>query len=384
MVNVQMPWSLPLCPAPPAWRIDWDGAMAMFPWLQQLAGVPQDPEYHAEGDVLTHTRMVAEAMAAMPAWQALPEHQRSILFLAALLHDIGKPSTTQHEPDGHISSRGHARRGAQLARQLLWSSEGVGAALPFAAREAVVALVRMHGLPLWFVEKDDPDRAVFAASYRASLAHVALLAEADARGRICPDQDDLIGRVDLFRDVSAEHGCLTAPRPFPSDHSRVRYFRMAQADPSYHAYDETWGEVLLLSGLPGAGKDTWLHQHAPDLPVVSLDAIRRQLGVDPGDSQGAVVQAAKEQARELLRRRQPFAWNATNITRQLRDPLIDMLLAYGARCRVVYLDAPLPTVLRRNRERAASVPQSVILRLVGKLDLPDLTEAHAVEYLAQG
>jgi predicted kinase len=95
-----------------------------------------------------------------------------------------------------------------------------------------------------------------------------------------------------------------------------------------------------------------------------------------------VAVAAKKQARSLLRLKQPFAWNATNLTRMLRDPLIDLFLGYGAHVRIVYLDAPLETVLRRNRARAAPVPEPIIRQLAGKLDLPDLTEAHQVDYIA--
>jgi predicted kinase len=120
------------------------------------------------------------------------------------------------------------------------------------------------------------------------------------------------------------------------------------------------------------------------MPAISLDAIRRELGVAPEEQQGAVVAAAKERARELLRRRHPFVWNATNLTRRVRDPLVDMVLGYGARVRLVYLDAPLDVVLRRNAGRAAPVPQRVILRLAGRVEPPDLTEAHSVEIVHTG
>jgi len=370
------------CPGPPEWIVDWPAILAESPWLRTLDGVPQDPVFHAEGDVLIHTRRVAEALAAMPAWRELPELERSLLFTAALLHDIGKPECTQAEPDGHISSRGHARAGAVIARRLLWSA--VSFSFSFSAREAVTALVRLHGLPLWFLDRDDIDRSLFAASYRTRLDQVALLAEADVRGRTCADQSEMLARIDLFRETCHANGCLDRPRPFPSDHSRVRYFRGLQRDPGYEAYDDTWGEIVLMAGLPGVGKDTWLRDNLPDRPTVSLDAIRRELGIDPEETQGRVVHEAKDRARELLRRRQPFVWNATNLTRRLRDPLIDLFLGYGARVRIVYLDAPLDLVLQRNRARPSPVPEDVVLRLVDKLDLPDLTEAHHVDSVAGG
>ncbi|NTV64182.1 MAG: AAA family ATPase [Oscillochloris sp.] len=369
-------------PHPPAWQLDWPTIMAACPWLAPLAATPQDPAYHAEGDVLTHTRMVAESLVGLAGWRARTPGERAALLLAALLHDIGKPPTTQIAPDGRISSPGHSLAGAAIARSLLWGDAGLGGPLAFAERELVAGLVRFHGLPHWFLERSDIARGVLPPSLRIPLDLLALLAEADLHGRISPERADLVARVDLFRDWCAEQGCLTTPYPFPSDHSRVRYCRRHQRDPAYHAYDDTWGEVTLLAGLPGAGKDTWLHKHAGALPLIALDTIRAEREINPEDAQGAVVSAAKDQARALLRRHQPFIWNATNLTRRLRDPLVDLMLGYGARVRIVYLDAPLPEVLRRNRQRAQPVPEAVILRLATRAEPPDLSEAHRVEVIA--
>lgn len=365
-------------PQPPTWRIDWDTINRACPWLATLAATPQDPSYHAEGDVLTHTRMVTEALVALAAWRALPANDRAALLLAALLHDISKPATTTTDERGRIVAPGHARLGATTARGLLWSSEGIGAALGFSEREQIAMLVRLHGLPLWFIERTNIEQAILPASLRTRLSHVALLAEADARGRICADQQELLARIALFRDWCGEHHCLDQPYPFPSAHSRVRYCRALQHDPTYHAYDDTWGEITMLAGLPGVGKDTWLQAHAQDRPSISLDAIRAELHIAPEDNQGAVIETAKARARVWLRQQQPFNWNATNLTRQIRDPLISLFLNYGARVRIIYLDAPLAPILERNRGRRAAVPERIIRRLATRTEPPDLTEAHGV------
>jgi tRNA uridine 5-carbamoylmethylation protein Kti12 len=47
----------------------------------------------------------------------------------------------------------------------------------------------------------------------------------------------------------------------------------------------------------------------------------------------------------------------------------------------VYVDAPFDAILRRNRARPDPVPESVIVRLLQKFELPDCTEAHAVDYV---
>jgi putative nucleotidyltransferase with HDIG domain len=377
-------WTVPHAPAPPDWWVDWDAIAGRFAWIQALAGVPQEPAYHAEGDVLTHTRMVAEALAATEAWRALPQTERDLLFAAALLHDVAKPDYTRIDPDGRVASPGHARAGAVLAHYLLWTGAGLDGPAPFPWRHAVAGLVRHHGLPLWFYEKDDPRRAVVAAAQIARLDHVALLAEADVRGRVCADQLELLDRIALFRAYCEEVGCSAAPYPFASDHSRFLYFSSppgAQPDPARAAYDDTVCKVVLLSGLPGAGKDTWVAAHHADWPVISLDGIRRELRISPSADQGAVAHEARARARDLLRRRVSFIWNATNVTRALRAQLIALFAAYHARISIVYLDAPYDALLARNRTRPHPVPEAVIDRLARRLEVPDTTEAHAVEWI---
>jgi predicted kinase len=371
-------WSFPYCPTPPHWHLDWKGIERQFRWIRAMAGVEQDPFYHAEGDVLIHTNMVAEELVRLDAWRMLPQQVRMQVFAAALLHDVAKPQCTRVEEDGRISSRGHARKGEYITRRILWSGDELSNPLPFIIREQIARLVRFHGLPLHFLDKPQPERAVIAASMSARLDYVALLAEADIRGRICADQPELLERIELFREFCKELDCYDRPRPFASPHSRFVYFHSEHAHPDYAAYDDTTFEVVLMAGLPGVGKDSWVVQHLSDWPVISLDEIRKVLQISPEGNQGQVIQAAKERARIYMRQQQSFVWNATNVTRALREQLVDFFVSYGARVRIVYLDAPLAMILRRNKSRSASVPETVMSKLLDKLDVPDMTEAHMV------
>ncbi len=363
-------------------RLDWDALDAAYPWVAALRDVPQDPVYHGEGDVWIHTRMVLDALMGLEAWQDLSEPDRSVLFWGALLHDVAKPMCTRIEPEGRITSRNHARKGEQVARELLW--RGVPQPVPFTLREPVARLVRLHGLPLWMVDKPDPRRAVLEASQHVDLHLLALLAEADVHGRICADKEDLLDRIVLFRSYARELGCYEQPYPFATALSRFTYFRKANSPPEYVPFDETWGGVTLMAGLPGAGKDTWIQTHAPAQPVIALDAIRAELGVDPRGNQGRVIQTARERARVFLRKKQPFIWNATNITRLIRTPLIDMMVDYGARVRLVYVEPAYDTLFQQNKSRKAAVPEAVIHTLIRKLEVPTIIEAHEVMYEVEG
>lgn len=226
-------WAFPLCPVSPQWLLNWQPIEERFSWIQALAEVPQDEIFHAEGDVLTHTRMVTAALVEWASWRNLSPEERSLLFASALLHDVGKASCTRRDETGQIHSRGHARVGERLTRQMFWH-EGV----PFAAREYVAKLVRFHGLPLQFLDKPSPERAVFEASQSVRMEHLALLAEADVRGRICKVQQELLERVELFREFCRELECYEQPRQFSSAHSRFVYFHSERGDPNYAAYKD--------------------------------------------------------------------------------------------------------------------------------------------------
>jgi hypothetical protein len=308
-------WEFPFCPRPPNWPLDWDGIQSTFSWVQAMQGCPQDPVWHAEGDVLIHTRMVCEALTRLVSWRSLSDEVRSVVFAATLMHDIAKPVVTRQE-FGRIRAPRHAAKGAQMARHLLMTGLLPSTSLHrFRLREQIVGLVRHHGLPLYFLDGGDPKREVLAASQTARCEWLAMVAQADVMGRECADQSELLGRVEFFREFSTDNHCYEAPRYFASDHTRFLYFHGRDLDPDVEAYDDTRSEIVVMSGLPGSGKDRWIEEHGVKSPTISLDALREAMRVSPEDDQGAVVAAAREQAREYLRDGSPFIWNSTGAIR---------------------------------------------------------------------
>ena len=375
-----MPWIFPPSPTPPGFAVDWARIDPLFPWLETLRGCAQNPVYHAEGDVLTHTRLVAEALAADPDWRALDATTRGAVFAAALLHDIGKPATSEVKPDGRISSPGHARKGAHLAQDILYR-EWTGRPVPLDLRRMILWLVRFHGLPLWDISHPEFQRAALRCSLGGPNRLVAMLARADVLGRICQDQQGLLDKLELFREYSLEQGCLDGPYPFPSDHTRYVYFHSEGRSPLVEAYDDTRCQAVLMSGLPGSGKDTWIAANLPGWPVISLDSIRGELDVSPAEPQGPVVERAHQLARGYLRDGVDFVWNATNVSSRLRRSLVELFTANRARVRIVYLETRWPELLRRSDHRDRPVPAEVLDKLARILEVPDPSEAQQVEWL---
>lgn len=368
------PLSLPEVPSvgePAPLLADWT---TRLPALAAMAACPQDPVHHREGDVLTHTQMVCDQLVADPEWARVPASRREELWWAAILHDCAKPSTTREE-EGRLRARGHAPAGAILARELLWRA-GVAPV----RRERVCELVRWHMTPYHLLDREDPTRVAAELSLGIIPADLALLTTSDARGRLADDVSQLTDTVELFSQFCAELGCLHGPYPFASDHSRVMYFRRHDRDINYHAYDSSTGELTILVGLPGAGKDRWAEEHASGRKVISLDALRREHGVRRGDHkrEGRVRAAAREQLREQMRVSGSCVYNATNLSRQQRAPLLGLAADYNMRVQIVCIESPPGSLHAQNRNRAHPVPQSAIAKLLRRWEQPTSADAHSI------
>jgi predicted kinase len=197
---------------------------------------------------------------------------------------------------------------------------------------------------------------------------------------VCQDRQRLLDNVALFVEHAREMGCLQSPYPFASDHARVLFFHNPNRQPDAPAHAEFRCEAVLMSGLPGSGKDHHVRTCLSDWPVVSLDDLRDELDVSPADNQGAVVNEARDRARELLREGRSFVWNATSLSRQLRSQSLSLFLNYHARVRIIYLEVPFETLFAQNRRREKRVPEKVIERMLDRWEVPDATEAHQVEF----
>ena len=82
----------------------------ILPEVEALKGCEQPPQFHPEGDVFVHTRIM---LGLLPAEVSLP------LVLSVLFHDIGKPPTFSEDPDGRIRFSGHDKVGAEMTERLM-------------------------------------------------------------------------------------------------------------------------------------------------------------------------------------------------------------------------------------------------------------------------
>jgi tRNA nucleotidyltransferase (CCA-adding enzyme) len=160
---------------------DWGLLSTIAPELIPLADTPQDPGWHPEGDVWTHTLMVVDAAAATR--DDLPRPQALALMLGALCHDLGKPSTTREE-DGRIRSRGHEEAGIEPTLAFL-DRLRVHTLCGYPVRAQVLAMVAHHLKPgqLYDSRESVSDGAIRRLAARCDPELLYRVARADCVGR---------------------------------------------------------------------------------------------------------------------------------------------------------------------------------------------------------
>ena len=166
---------------------------AVIPELECCIGFQQHNPHHLH-DVYGHTAHVVEAVPA-----ELP------LRWAALLHDIGKPTTFSMDETGRGHFYGHAKESAALADAILRRLKA-----PTALREQVVMLVAQHMTPL------TPDKKLLRRRLsnlgRDMLHHLLTFQEADWGGKGTDEirENGDFGEIRaILAEIEAEDACLS-------------------------------------------------------------------------------------------------------------------------------------------------------------------------------
>ena len=152
------------------------GVLNYFPELKALINVPQDPKWHPEGDVWTHTLMVLDEAAKL---RTGIEKKDMVLMFGALCHDFGKPLTTKFLR-GRWRSPSHDTKGIpptlKFLRRLTDDRELI---------EKVTCMVKEHLRPIQlFIGRDQINSGTIRRlALRVPIPDLILLAKADYLGR---------------------------------------------------------------------------------------------------------------------------------------------------------------------------------------------------------
>ena len=192
----------------------------MLPELKSIDGIAQDPQWHPEGDVITHTFHALEALHKLEGFKSLDTKEQMVYALGVLCHDLGKPETTYKEYRAElnrevITSPNHPRKGLKPTHNLL---ENLGYGEQIIRRTKLLTLYHMEHL--WVQDA----QAVRKLACKLSPANphsegpkidetiqgLALVIEADHSGRP-PLEKGLPIKMKKIMEIAQKEGCLTSP-----------------------------------------------------------------------------------------------------------------------------------------------------------------------------
>ncbi len=164
--------------------------------IDRLKATKQNPKYHAEGSVFSHTCMVLQQFHDHHYQFSLTEGDREVLYWSAILHDIGKPLVTRWRNE-RWSSRGHEAAGVPIARNFLMTQPEISPS----QRQRILSVVRYHSAPLRLGMKKAGIEEYKLLATRIDLRLLGIFAWFDLHGRICENQEEVHELIEHFLKV---------------------------------------------------------------------------------------------------------------------------------------------------------------------------------------
>lgn len=364
---------------------DWE-YIKTIPEFAAMVGCPQNREYHKEGDVWTHTKLVADAMFDLINGEdylhfyrdLLPEQQTDmsvmnyILMCAAICHDLGKAGhTSWDENDKEWHCENHGKHGDLVVRKLFHEENPI-------IREAVANLVRNHMALHYINEKRNDDkrkRILTNLSWsNSSLLMYLMLLISDCVGAYSKENhpSKIYQRIKKIIETG--------------NTNEISFSEISNPDLKLSDKDVSGDKKLyILIGIAGAGKDTFIKNHFKDKEYVEIsrDKIRAELGVNPRyipqqKIEKKVTGIFDKRFREALESGEKnIIINNTNLVRKYREPFVKDAIAKGYKIVFCVIEAPsISDYIERRKDNMEASADKVINDMVEKFEFPDFRECH--------
>ncbi len=379
-----------------------------FEWLYELKNTPQDPEWHAEGNVHIHTDMVLAKLYNLLDNEAshLNGKQRQALILGALFHDIAKPMRTKKIEINdvlRVVSPQHESVGRSYLAFKLMELE-----LEFDVVWNVLGLVGEHHMPKLLAVRNKAKGDYLALSRRANLELLYWLETADMKGRSCPDLPLQLQHLAEFKMFAEEYGVWNKPHELEQDFlklveaesdsmaSYIQAYAVSELESGVISlpieavartfeYRESYSNLVVICGPSGSGKTTWIGNNCADHVLISLDDIREEINGDRRSqkNKGKVIHLARDRLKQALRNKQDVVWDATNLRSDFRKIICDLGRDYHALVTIVLFMLPESIIYQNNRNREYAVPEDVLLKQFEDFQFPLVNEAHYFQIVGE-
>jgi len=150
--------------------------------------------YHLESDCWSHTMMVCKI--------AELENYDKVVKIAALLHDIGKPSVRKVNPkNNHVQFFGHEKVSAQMSIEILKKMVKEKMITQDESKE-IFLLISLHST--FHKEKNIVTLFKKFRDQKSFFLHLVDLNRCDSLGRFCKDTQDYDKKESILRGLSLE------------------------------------------------------------------------------------------------------------------------------------------------------------------------------------
>jgi putative nucleotidyltransferase with HDIG domain len=379
-----------------------------FPMMGELKNTPQDPIWHAEGNVHIHTDMVLEETYAIIKNEAkhLSDTDKETLIWAALFHDICKPITTREVERFDricVTASRHETMGMDYLffrlRTLIQDQDQF---------QQIISLVGYHQLPKLLVVKDQTQVAYQALARKARLDLLYYLELADMRGRTCIDQEEQIEYIELFKAYAEDFNLFGKVNVYQEqkdflfnelsgysdqvkDYVFSEFCRNIESGLIYtpeeelsrsYQYRDAYSHLIITCGLSGSGKTTYIKENY-DYEIISLDAIRQELLGDIKNfkHERKVRDHAKDILKKKLAKKENVIWDATNYRADFRAIPLTLGFNYNAYTEIALFNLPFDDIIKQDNKRKDCVGSKYITKQFDKFQVPSMSEAHNINLI---
>lgn len=363
-----------------SFELNWDFILEL-PHFCDMENTQQNPRWHSEGSALEHTKLVCKNMFKFMEEDAEKSlHEKRLMMLSALFHDIGKPKTTfKGEKDGNWHSYGHESVGSKLTREMLWD-------WPIYDREYIAHMVKWHMEPLFFERAKNPRDVVDKITKTLPYYDIYRLKMCDLEGAIqkpnCSTKEEDRKILERFLAIGKELNNI----------SWLNMFKIGESpygcSGSLPKFAEDAIVVNVMIGLPWSGKNTFIDNELRgkmDNPVVlSRDDIRVELGycsenekiVGTKKQESKVTKIFNERLLDAINNNRPVVLNNINLSSKRRKELKGFLGGKKIRWNYWYIEAP--TLKDNFKRRKGQISEKVFYNMIQNFDFPEHNEYHSL------
>lgn len=364
-------------------------------YIRMMESTEQNPVFHAEGNVYIHTCAVLKQYQKYIAQHTLPEEEKTVLYWACVLHDIGKIDVTKWR-ENRWTSWNHEAAGVWHARNLLLQQADI---TPL-QRKQILDLVQWHHVPLRWMKDKKPIEAYLKLATLTDIRRVGLFGWFDIEGRECVDKDivkanawafneeivpEIESRIGTFEEIQSRYQSATLSHKnalwnaykIKNPALFEKLLSASSPEPKPHAF-----ECVMSVGAAKVGKTTYLQAHYPDAFHMTTQA----WGLDAMEMPTAFalersVATFQHHIEMYTRQHKQIVLDGSHLLPEIRQLLIEVIRTLNGKLTFLYFESTLETARTFNGQSPSPLAEENLVQSF-KAQFPvHPWEAHTLSYI---